>query len=142
MELKGAEIRNLMELCNPMPKNGTENRKLNVLIPYYQRPYKWEETQIKNLFADYFKNEQKEYFVGSVVMVENHDGGFEIIDGQQRITTLFLLNYLKFIFFACLHRGTYYCKKVYKIDGYLSKLENTADNILMKKLLMKSEKFT
>lgn len=111
MELKGAEIRNLMELCNPMPKNGTENRKLNVLIPYYQRPYKWEETQIKNLFADYFKNEQKEYFVGSVVMVENHDGGFEIIDGQQRITTLFLLNYLKFIFFACLHRGTYYCKK-------------------------------
>lgn len=110
MELKGAEIRNLMELCNPMPKNGTENRKLNVLIPYYQRPYKWEETQIKNLFADYFKNEQKEYFVGSVVMVENHDGGFEIIDGQQRITTLFLLNYLKFIF-ACLHRGTYYCKK-------------------------------
>ena len=37
MELKGAEIRNLMELCNPMPKNGTENRKLNVLIPYYQR---------------------------------------------------------------------------------------------------------
>ena len=47
MELKGAEIRNLMELCNPMPKNGTENRKLNVLIPYYQRPYKWEETQIK-----------------------------------------------------------------------------------------------
>ena len=42
MELKGAEIRNLMELCNPMPKNGTENRKLNVLIPYYQRPYKWE----------------------------------------------------------------------------------------------------
>ena len=56
MELKGAEIRNLMELCNPMPKNGTENRKLNVLIPYYQRPYKWEETQIKNLFADYFKN--------------------------------------------------------------------------------------
>ena len=28
MELKGAEIRNLMELCNPMPKNGTENRKV------------------------------------------------------------------------------------------------------------------
>lgn len=49
MELKGAEIRNLMELCNPMPKNGTENRKLNVLIPYYQRPYKWEETQIKSV---------------------------------------------------------------------------------------------
>ena len=123
MELKGAEIRNLMELCNPMPKNGTENRKLNVLIPYYQRPYKWEETQIKNLFADYFKNEQKEYFVGSVVMVENHDGGFEIIDGQQRITTLFLLNYLKFIFLRAYIEELIIVKKVYKIDGYLSKLE-------------------
>ena len=135
MELKGAEIRNLMELCNPMPKNGTENRKLNVLIPYYQRPYKWEETQIKNLFADYFKNEQKEYFVGSVVMVENHDGGFEIIDGQQRITTLFLLNYLKFIFLRAYIEKLIIVKKVYKIDGYLSKLENTADNIFDEKIV-------
>ena len=135
MELKGAEIRNLMELCNPMPKNGTENRKLNVLIPYYQRPYKWEETQIKNLFADYFKNEQKEYFVGSVVMVENHDGGFEIIDGQQRITTLFLLNYLKFIFLRAYIEELIIVKKVYKIDGYLSKLENTADNIFDEKIV-------
>ena len=135
MELKGAEIRNLMELCNPMPKNGTENRKLNVLIPYYQRPYKWEETQIKNLFADYFKNEQKEYFVGSVVMVETHDGGFEIIDGQQRITTLFLLNYLKFIFLRAYIEELIIVKKVYKIDGYLSKLENTADNIFDEKIV-------
>ncbi len=129
MELKGAEIRNLMELCNSMPKNGDENKKLNVIIPYYQRPYKWEETQIKNLFEDYFKNDQKEYFVGSVVMVENNDGGFEIIDGQQRITTLFLLNYLKFIFLRAYIEELIIVKRVLKIDRYLLKLENTAENI-------------
>lgn len=129
MELKGAEIRNLMKLCNPMHKEGDENKKLNVIIPYYQRPYKWGETQIKNLFEDYFKNDQKEYFVGSVVMVENKDGAFEIIDGQQRITTLFLLNYLKFIFLRSYIEELIIVKKVLKIDGYLLNLENTADNI-------------
>lgn len=140
MELKGAQLRNLMELCNPLEKNGDGNKKLNVIIPYYQRPYKWEETQIRNLFADYFKNEQEKYFVGSVVMVENDDCGFEIIDGQQRITTLFLLNYLKFIFLRAYIEELINVKKVLKIDGYLSNLENTADTLFDDKIIEKIRK--
>ena len=92
MELKGAELRNLTKLCLPMPQNGCDKMPLNVCIPYYQRPYKWDEQKIKNLFVDYFKNaesekpeEAEEYFVGSVVMVEKKDSVFEIISSSVKI---------------------------------------------------------
>ena len=101
MDLKGAEIRNVLELCM---KIGTKNRvPLQVNVPYYQRPYRWDEKRINNLIEDFVKNkkenENAEYFVGSVVLVEDSykENKYDIIDGQQRITTVFLLNYLKFI---------------------------------------------
>ena len=44
-------------------------------IPYYQRPYRWDEKRIQNLIDDFYKNkkenENAEYFVGSVVLVED-----------------------------------------------------------------------
>ncbi len=71
------------------------------LIPEYQRPYSWTETETKILFYDlleFTENEAKKnsevegtYFLGSIVSYENDEGEQEIIDGQQRITSLFLL---------------------------------------------------
>ena len=71
------------------------------LIPEYQRPYSWTETETKTLFYDlleFTENESKKdsevegtYFLGSIVSYENDEGEQEIIDGQQRITSLFLL---------------------------------------------------
>ena len=71
------------------------------LIPEYQRPYSWTETETKTLFYDlleFTENEAKRnsevegtYFLGSIVSYENDEGEQEIIDGQQRITSLFLL---------------------------------------------------
>ncbi len=71
------------------------------LIPEYQRPYSWTETETKTLFYDlleFTENEAKKnsevegtYFLGSIVSYENDEGEQEIIDGQQRITSLFLL---------------------------------------------------
>ena len=71
------------------------------LIPEYQRPYSWTENETKTLFYDlleFTENESKRnsevegtYFLGSIVSYENEDGEQEIIDGQQRITSLFLL---------------------------------------------------
>lgn len=92
MDLRFAEIRNISQLC--MPKDGKENVPLKVEIPYYQRPYKWDGDRIKKLIKDFHDNEEmddenEEYFAGSVVMVTGKDGIFEIVDGQQRITTLF-----------------------------------------------------
>ena len=75
-----------------------ENQKF--LIPEYQRPYSWEidecETlwnDIVNVFEEKKENKNVEYFLGSIVSFENKDenSALEIIDGQQRITTLTLL---------------------------------------------------
>ena len=97
MDLKGAEIRNVNELCNDM--NTHDTKPMKVIIPFYQRPYKWEEKHIKRLVSDFYNNDCDEYFVGSVVMVEPSEGldKHSIIDGQQRITTLFLFEYLQFL---------------------------------------------
>lgn len=65
------------------------------VIPEYQRPYAWNDEQIQTLFDDITEynanNNESSYFLGSIVSYENKDGEQEIIDGQQRITTLLLL---------------------------------------------------
>lgn len=73
------------------------------LIPEYQRPYAWTEDEAGTLFNDILEftssnlNEDnsysydKTYFLGCVVSYENDTKEQEIIDGQQRITSLFLL---------------------------------------------------
>ena len=70
------------------------------VIPEYQRPYAWDDDQIQILFDDLWNftintenviQGKQTYFLGSVVSYENDDGEQEIIDGQQRITSLFLL---------------------------------------------------
>ena len=64
------------------------------LIPIYQRNYAWGKDEIETLLDDVSSNDG-EYFIGSLVVREK-DGLFEVIDGQQRLTTLFLiLRYLK-----------------------------------------------
>lgn len=64
------------------------------LIPEYQRPYSWTEEQVQTLFDDLVEytasSNESTYFLGAIVSFENNNKQ-EIIDGQQRITTLFLL---------------------------------------------------
>ncbi len=69
------------------------------VIPEYQRPYAWSDDQVITLFEDLWdfassqegEETQGTYFLGTVVSYENENGEQEIIDGQQRITSLFLL---------------------------------------------------
>ena len=69
------------------------------IIPEYQRPYAWSDDEIITLFDDLWEfsierttsKSAKTYFLGSIVSFENDQGEKEIIDGQQRITSLFLL---------------------------------------------------
>jgi uncharacterized protein with ParB-like and HNH nuclease domain len=69
------------------------------VIPEYQRPYAWTDEQIETLFEDIWEfattigglKRNGSYFLGSIVSFENEQGEQEIIDGQQRITSLFLL---------------------------------------------------
>lgn len=74
-------------------------RRKPFVIPEYQRPYSWTNEQIDTLFRDVWEFTSNDggtendgtYFLGSIVSYENEDGEQEIIDGQQRITSLFLL---------------------------------------------------
>ena len=66
-------------------------------IPEYQRPYCWQEKQLQNLVLDLKEHHSKKnelpYYLGSLIL---HKQGLKlnIIDGQQRITTLAILNFL------------------------------------------------
>lgn len=69
-------------------------------IPNYQRPYVWEKDQITDLLDDISfalqQNDKAEYFLGSTVFQTkiNENNEYledDVLDGQQRLTTLFLL---------------------------------------------------
>lgn len=66
----------------------------NYVVPIYQRNYAWGEEQISQLLQDIYdasQNEDSNYFIGSLVVLLRTDGVFEVIDGQQRLTTLHLI---------------------------------------------------
>lgn len=66
-------------------------------IPSYQRPYSWTEDQTRELFNDLHDfyvdgSAEDQYFLGSIVLVKEDDKPHsEVIDGQQRLTTLTIL---------------------------------------------------
>ena len=65
----------------------------NLKIPSYQRPYKWTTKNVNQLIDDVLIHKEKsEYRLGTLV-VHNHDGVSDIVDGQQRTITLTLIAY-------------------------------------------------
>lgn len=85
-----------IEVNKQSVKQLLETGKVNkFIIPEYQRPYAWSDEQIQTLFEDLVEytenNNESTYFLGTIVSYENENGEQEIIDGQQRITSLFLL---------------------------------------------------
>lgn len=72
-----------------------EGKEHKFIVPEYQRPYEWTEEQVDTLFDDLWefssseKGDSEDYFLGCIVFFEN-EGEYEIIDGQQRLTSLFL----------------------------------------------------
>ena len=107
MNLKDAGIYDLTNIfkgeatkAHNASQGGIINNSPRIInIPAYQRPYRWGIDNIERLFQDYDDN-RSEYFLGSAVVVEKRRGEaleFDIVDGQQRITTLFLINYIRFL---------------------------------------------
>lgn len=71
-------------------------------IPTYQRGYRWTKSQVSTLLNDLWNNckpevdIQREYCLQPVVVRKRNEDDYELIDGQQRFTTiLILLNYIK-----------------------------------------------
>lgn len=75
--------------------------KLEFLIPVYQRPYVWDSIEITKLLEDikhsFIVNNTNKYFVGNTYLIkstkENKPNQYEVIDGQQRFTTFWLISY-------------------------------------------------
>lgn len=73
--------------------------KLN--IPDFQRPYEWNERLVFKLFRDieahFYKNESfhqgNSFYLGSILLFEENDV-FHVVDGQQRLTTFLILDYI------------------------------------------------
>lgn len=74
------------------------DKEVGFVIPSYQRPYVWRDEDVIKLFDDIreaFVTDEPQYFIGSVlsaVRVEEGTRIYELIDGQQRTTTLMLLS--------------------------------------------------
>lgn len=63
-------------------------------IPVYQRNYAWEFDEIKDLVKDVYDSLEKKssvYYIGTLVTYKRDEGVFEVIDGQQRLTTIYLI---------------------------------------------------
>lgn len=69
-------------------------------VPDFQREYVWKREHVEKLLEDVIDEfydedarliEGPEYFLGSIVSCRDHDGIFQLIDGQQRMTTIYLI---------------------------------------------------
>lgn len=70
------------------------------IVPDFQREYIWEETHVEKLLQDVYDefygddgtlSKDGEYFIGSIVTYRDEDGIYHLIDGQQRLTTSYLV---------------------------------------------------
>ena len=69
--------------------------KSEYVIPLYQRNFAWGEEQICQLLGDICESiNEQQYYLGSLVVIPRQNGVYEVIDGQQRLTTLALLSYV------------------------------------------------
>lgn len=91
-ELLTAETKNFQSIM-------TESRKLK--IPQYQRDYSWSEEQWEELFNDILKGKKNKnkHYMGALVFINRKDNILEVVDGQQRLTTIAIMihSVIKFI---------------------------------------------
>lgn len=95
------DVLNASYLLKELPNEKDDSQEKNQLlihgkltIPEYQRPYCWGEKQISSLIRDLEKHQEHDrnlrYYLGSIIL-HKQDGALNIIDGQQRVTTLALM---------------------------------------------------
>ncbi len=115
------------------------NQDMYYDVPDYQRPYSWDKENISLLIDDLitaFKTSNKEdYFCGSLVLVENTESKrYEIIDGQQRMTT--------FIIIACVFRDVFGESLSEKANDYINiSIQDKYDETNRKLRFLTNEKY-
>lgn len=101
-------------------------------IPVFQRPYSWGSEEINELFDDieeyFFEKENDEMFIGTVYLSLNRQiktsiSQYDIIDGQQRITTLSLI--LLMLFYNAKKMGVGHDRSVIALEEFLWKITDS-----------------
>lgn len=71
---------------------GSLIKNKNLKVPIHQRPYSWQIEHIEDLLNDIKNNfNEDEYFLGTIVLTSGNNNKNEIVDGQQRITSVSLI---------------------------------------------------
>jgi uncharacterized protein with ParB-like and HNH nuclease domain len=76
------------------------DKQKTLTIPEYQRPYVWTPKETNKLLAQLKQHQERTdkkplFYLGSIVLFKNKQNDLEIIDGQQRLTTLQILSIIK-----------------------------------------------
>jgi hypothetical protein len=67
-------------------------------VARYQRGYRWGRPEVERLLNDIWENGDKDYSLQPVVVKQDGENAWELVDGQQRLTTLYLI-------FVCMQRA-------------------------------------
>jgi len=111
----------LIELSISEIYNGN---KATYEVPIYQRNFAWEKDEISALIQDVYDAytaEKQTYFIGTLVSFHKGDQVYEVIDGQQRLTTINLV--LRALGISLKNRLTYRARK--KSNDTIQSIQNT-----------------
>lgn len=144
MDLKGAVLRNFYTV-GTLVTQATPEDFYSLKVPHYQRPYKWDSERVAQLILDWRDNRDssdkadQDYFAGAVVTVAEPQKSTEhsLIDGQQRITTLYLANYINFIIIRSLILSEIERKRCGKIESFSDSLSQSAKFLFKEDLIIK-----
>ena len=84
----------------------------NFVIEAYQRGYRWSEDEIKYLLEDIDEMPDGQKYCLQPIVVKDNRGTYELIDGQQRLTTLYLIMKYLSLYIEHAHFSIIYSKNI------------------------------
>lgn len=111
----------------PCPQNFLENKR-RLIIPMYQREYKWTNEKVIGLISDVSRRDK---FLGNVILDEQ-ENSYEIVDGQQRITTCFLVLVCLYNYYSSSPREQSTISSIIEPDGRFVLQNDTVGNFITK----------
>lgn len=132
-----------MEVIKASPESIAEVFTKCYIIPEYQRPYSWDIDRCERLWSDiieaFDENKEQDYFLGSAVLIKtdnktNGNETYEVIDGQQRLTSLILL--LKACYDNHQFKGLY--KRIHVFDKLTE--EKSEDSVKIESKVLEEDK--
>lgn len=133
MQLHGANLLNFYKITlNPGGDKSSLDYSREVRIPHYQRPFEWPPEKVETLIDDWGKAGATDYFAGLIVSVvsgdkktNGHEYMHQLVDGQQRFTTVFLANFVCFLLSRVLLRESVNAVQVFDLPNTLRSYEKS-----------------